>query len=153
MLAIVAVFQIWKVYTKGATEITVFTDHKNLTIFYTTKELNWRQIYWLKLLSLYQFRIKYRLGKKNGRIDILSRYFNIINREKNRLYSILWKNKDDLLSLNISILALIVIIKREMEQSLKRVYQKNRIFKILLKKKSEIIILEIKERLYILRLL
>ena len=44
LLTIVVLFQIWKVYIEESTEIIIFIDHKNLTIFYIMKELNKRQI-------------------------------------------------------------------------------------------------------------
>ena len=40
LLTIVVVFQTWKIYTEESTEIIIFIDHKNLTIFYIMKELN-----------------------------------------------------------------------------------------------------------------
>ena len=40
LFAIVVVFQMWRVYIEEASEITVFTDYKNLVNFCTTKELN-----------------------------------------------------------------------------------------------------------------
>ena len=63
LFAIVAAFQTWRIYMKGVSEITVFTDYKNLVNFCTTKELNRRQIRWSELLSFYKFRIKYRSDK------------------------------------------------------------------------------------------
>ena len=45
LFVIVVVFQTWKIYVKGSTNITVFIDYKNLIIFYIIKELNKRQIY------------------------------------------------------------------------------------------------------------
>ena len=44
LLAIVAVFQIWRVYVEGTSDIIVFTDHKNLINFCITKQLNRRQV-------------------------------------------------------------------------------------------------------------
>ena len=44
LFTIVTVFQTWKVYIEGSTEITIFTDYKNLIIFCITKELNRKQI-------------------------------------------------------------------------------------------------------------
>ena len=44
LFTIIIVFQMWRIYIKEASEITVFTDHKNLINFYTTKELNRQQI-------------------------------------------------------------------------------------------------------------
>ena len=37
LLAIVAVFQIWRIYMKEVLKITIFTDYKNLIIFVQQK--------------------------------------------------------------------------------------------------------------------
>jgi len=54
-------------------EIVVFTDHKNLEYFNTTKLLNRRQACWAENLSEFNFKIVYRPGEKNGKADSLSR--------------------------------------------------------------------------------
>jgi len=51
----------------------VFTDHKNLEYFNTTKLLNRRQAPWAEILSQFNFKIVYRPGEKNGKADALSR--------------------------------------------------------------------------------
>ena len=43
LLAIVAALRHYRVYCKGATGLTIFSDHKNLQYFTTTKELSRRQ--------------------------------------------------------------------------------------------------------------
>ena len=48
-------------------------DYKNLVAFLTTKELNYRQVRWVKELIEYYFKIKYIKGTKNARVDILNR--------------------------------------------------------------------------------
>ena len=48
-------------------------DHKNLTYFTTTKELNKQQTQWSEFLSKFNFQIIYRKGKENRRADALSR--------------------------------------------------------------------------------
>ena len=48
-------------------------DYKNLTGFLTTKELNYRQVKWAKILIKYYFKIKYIKGTDNARVDILNR--------------------------------------------------------------------------------
>ena len=40
LFAIVAVFQIWRIYVEEVSEIIVFIDYKNLINFCTTKKLN-----------------------------------------------------------------------------------------------------------------
>ena len=44
---------------------------------------------------------------------------NIIKEKKDRLYNILKKNKDSLLSLNSNIIVIMIIIKVDMKQRLK----------------------------------
>jgi len=51
----------------------VKTDHKNLTSFLTTKELNQRQVKWAEMLAEYHFEIKHVKGLDNARADALSR--------------------------------------------------------------------------------
>ena len=74
LLAIVAACQQWRVYLEGSGEpIQVWTDHKNLTTFTTSKILNRRQVRWSELLSTLDLRITYRKGTDNTRADALSR--------------------------------------------------------------------------------
>ena len=53
--------------------ILVYTDHRNLEYFTTTKVLNRRQAQWVDYLSLFDFKIVYRPGRENGKADALSR--------------------------------------------------------------------------------
>jgi hypothetical protein len=74
LLAIVDACKEWRVYISGAKhEVQIYTDHKNLTCFTTTKELNRRQVRWSELLAEFNLRISYRKGSENGRADALSR--------------------------------------------------------------------------------
>jgi hypothetical protein len=74
MLAIVRAFQEWRHYLQGAKHrTTVYTDHKNLEYFTTTKVLNRRQARWAELLSTFDFQIVYRKGSSNGKPDARSR--------------------------------------------------------------------------------
>ena len=74
LMAIIEAFKEWKHYLSGTTEtVKVYTDHKNLTSFTTTKELNKRQVRWYEFLSEFNFEIIYRKGSENGRADALSR--------------------------------------------------------------------------------
>ena len=66
LLAVVDAFQAWRVYLEGAKhQVMVYTDHKNLLAFTTTKTLNRRQTRWSELLSAYNFKITYRKGSEN----------------------------------------------------------------------------------------
>ncbi|KAG8424880.1 hypothetical protein J3458_022432 [Metarhizium acridum] len=74
LMAIIECFKEWRHYLIGAKhQIKVYTDHKNLTSFLTTKDLNKRQIRWYETLTDYDFEIIYRKGSENGRADALSR--------------------------------------------------------------------------------
>ena len=74
MLAIVSGFKEWRRYLEGARyQITVFTDHKNLEYFTTTKVLKRGQTRWAQELAGYDFKIVYRPGSQNGKPDALSR--------------------------------------------------------------------------------
>ena len=73
MLAIVQCFKQWRHYFLSVrSPITVYTDHKNLEYFNTTKQLNRRQARWVELLSDFNFVIIYRKGSQNGKADALS---------------------------------------------------------------------------------
>jgi RNase H-like domain found in reverse transcriptase/Reverse transcriptase (RNA-dependent DNA polymerase)/Integrase zinc binding domain/Integrase core domain/Chromo (CHRromatin Organisation MOdifier) domain/Retroviral aspartyl protease len=74
LLGIVDAFRIWRHYLEGAQHcIQVFTDHKSLEYFTSTKQLNRRQARWSIFLSGFDFTIVYRPGKHNHVPDALSR--------------------------------------------------------------------------------
>jgi len=74
IVVIVNCFQEWTHFSIGAPEqIVVYTDHKNLEYFITTKLLNRRQGRWAEILSEFDFKIIYRPGARNGKADALSR--------------------------------------------------------------------------------
>ncbi len=74
MLAIFACLREWRVYLEGAQHQTIiYTDHKNLAHFTTTKQLNRRQARWSELLGNYDFVIVYHPGPANGKANALSR--------------------------------------------------------------------------------
>ena len=60
LLAIVDAFEEWRAYLEGSRHpIMVYSDHKNLSYFTTTKKLNQRQVRWAELLISYNFQIHY----------------------------------------------------------------------------------------------
>ena len=66
LLAIMDAFKHWRHYLQGTKhEVSVITDHKNLTAFTTTKALNRRQVRWAEELASYNFKITYQKGTKN----------------------------------------------------------------------------------------
>lgn len=53
--------------------VKVYTDHKHLEHFMTTKQLNRRQARWAEFLSEFNFKISYRPGKQDENPDVLTR--------------------------------------------------------------------------------
>ena len=72
LLAVVNTLEHWRVYTESSSELTILTDHKNLTTFTTTKKLNRRQVRWAELLGQHKFKILYTPRQDNRRADTLS---------------------------------------------------------------------------------
>jgi hypothetical protein len=74
LLAIVDCFKAWRRYLEGSLHtVQVFTDHKNLEYFMTTKVLNRRQACWAQELAGMDFKMFYTKGTSNGKPDVLSR--------------------------------------------------------------------------------
>ena len=100
LLAVVAALYQWRVYCEGAPGLTIYTDHKNLLHFTTTKILNRRQTRWSELLGQYKFTIQYTPGRDNGRADALSRRSDYMEGKDAVNHSILKINADGSLSAN-----------------------------------------------------
>ena len=100
LLAIVAALRHWRVYCEGATGLTIYTDHKNLQYFTTTKDLSRRQCRWSELLGQYKFDIQYTPGKDNGRADALSRRSDYMEGKEQTSKALLKINKDGSLTTN-----------------------------------------------------
>ncbi|QRV82130.1 Retrotransposable element Tf2 protein [Ceratobasidium sp. AG-Ba] len=74
LLAIVKALKEWRHLLEGtALPVQIITDHKNLEPFKATKDLRGRLARWAGFLSEFNFQLKYRPGKTNGKADILSR--------------------------------------------------------------------------------
>jgi hypothetical protein len=74
LLAIVEAVKTWEIYLLGSKhETLIYTDHKNLQTFMTTKELTRRHMRWAERLGQVKIRIIYRKGSENARADALSR--------------------------------------------------------------------------------
>jgi hypothetical protein len=73
LLAIVKSLQQWRAdLARTNTVVRVWTDHKALEYFITTKQLNQRQARWAKVLAEFYFSIVYRPSSKNVLADTLS---------------------------------------------------------------------------------
>ena len=74
MVVIVDCFKEWRHYLIGSPDqVVVYSDHRNLIYFNSSKILNRRQARWDDVLSDFNFVITYRPGEKNGKADALSR--------------------------------------------------------------------------------
>jgi hypothetical protein len=70
---IVKALQDWRPYLADTEKpIQIYTDHKNLRNFATTKQLN-QQVCWAEQLVNYKFQIHYKKSNENGEADALSR--------------------------------------------------------------------------------
>jgi hypothetical protein len=73
-MAIIFGFKEFRHYLRGTIhKVKVFTDHKNITYFAKTQQLNQRQIRWAETLSEFDYEIIHTKGSENGRADALSR--------------------------------------------------------------------------------
>ncbi len=113
LLAIVAFLKSWRVYIEELSKLTILTNHKNLVHFITIKQLNKRQVRWLKRLEQYKFKIQYILGKDNGKANALSKRNDHIKTKRSFNHSILKVNNDELLLVNKHKLNVILRILRD----------------------------------------
>ena len=74
LLAVVRAMDEWRPYLEGNPhEVVVYSDHRNLEYFMTTKDLNRRQARWSLFLNRFNFVIEHRAGRLNAGADGLSR--------------------------------------------------------------------------------
>lgn len=77
MLAIVRSLEQWRPELQSThNRIQIYTDHRALEYFMTTKRLTARQARWAEALSEYYFQIMYRSGKSNVKADALTRRYD-----------------------------------------------------------------------------
>ena len=82
LFAIVDAFEEWRAYLEGLRHpIMVYSDHKNLSYFTTTKKLNRQQVRWAELLASYNFQIHYQKGSENEQADALSQRSDLTSEE------------------------------------------------------------------------
>ena len=74
LLAIIRCFEQWRPELEATDlPVKIFTDHKSLEYFMTTKKLTRRQVRWSEFLSQYNFVILYQSGAQNVKADALTR--------------------------------------------------------------------------------
>jgi reverse transcriptase-like protein len=79
MLAVIRALEEWRAELEGLQwkdRFSIYTDHRALEYFMSTKKLNARQARWAEFLSRFYFIIRYRPGKQNPLADALSRHAN-----------------------------------------------------------------------------
>lgn len=74
LLAVVRALEEWRPYLEGNPhKIQIFSDHRNLEWFMTTRDLNRRQARWSLYLNRFNFVIEHRPGRYSDGPDALSR--------------------------------------------------------------------------------
>ena len=76
LLAIIRAFETWRPEVASvdpSNPVKVYTDHRNLEYFMSTKQLTRRQARWAEFLSEFNFKIMYRPGKQGQKPDYLTR--------------------------------------------------------------------------------
>jgi len=72
MLAIIRILEEWRHFLKGARHLVkIWTDHKNLKYFMTTKKLNRHQACWSLYLVHFDFKLAHRPECSMGKPDVL----------------------------------------------------------------------------------
>ena len=69
---VVFTLKLWRCYLYGE-KFHVYSDHKSLKYIFTQKDLNLKQMRWVKYLEDYDFILNYHPGKENVVADALSR--------------------------------------------------------------------------------
>ena len=78
LLAIFEAFKIWRHHLEGSSSpVQVFTDHKNLEYFSSTKALTRRQARWSEYLNAFNLSIQFRPGKLGAKPDALTRRWDV----------------------------------------------------------------------------
>jgi hypothetical protein len=74
LFAIIESFRRWRPELMSIrSKVEVFSDHRSLEYFMTTKVLTAKQVRWMEFLSDFNFQIIYTTGKNNQKADILTR--------------------------------------------------------------------------------
>jgi transposase InsO family protein len=74
LLSVVRALEMWRPYLEGSPHrVDIFSDHRNLEFFMTTRDLNRRQARWSLFLNRFNFVIIHRPGRLSAGPDGLSR--------------------------------------------------------------------------------
>jgi hypothetical protein len=82
LLAIFKAFKVWHHHLEGSmTPVEVFTDHKNLKYFTSSKMLTHQQAQWSEYLNAFNLSLHFRLGKLGAKPDALTRCWDVYPKE------------------------------------------------------------------------
>ena len=124
LLSIVDAFRVWKVYLEGTKyQVQVLSDHKNLTYFLSTKELNRRLARWYEELSIFNFKIDHVKGSENNAADALSRRADYMANVQQSTGAILVQNPDGSFGTNTNSLQVAATMTIETESLTKRILE------------------------------
>ena len=105
--AIIRCFEKWRFELKAIDlSMKIFTDHKSLEYFMTTKKLIKRQIRWSEFLSQYNFVIMYQSDAQNVKTNALIKRFNdqsfeeIKDRFEHQIRTLLFTDRLEVLSID-----------------------------------------------------
>ena len=149
LLAVVCALQNWRVYAESCSELTIYTDHKNLLNFTTTKELNRRQVRWSELLGQYKFKIQYTPGKDNGRADALSRRSDYMETKDVTKKPILKQEGDGSLVPNQTLAVTLHINKTDVVHRIMKAYDTDALARRLAREQPDSKILRYNEKAYV----
>ena len=139
LMAIVIACKQWRAYLEGANyTITVYSDHKNLTYFLSTKELNKRQVRWWEKLSSFDLQIVHTPGKENARADALSRRPDYIGEEKVSGAILIPTEKKNTITINRTIAATFKITNDELKKDIQAACKNDMMAQHLYDKKEEL---------------
>lgn len=111
---------------EGSThQVQVYTDHKNLVYFTTTKELNRRQVRWSETLATFNFRISYVKGTENARADALSRKPEYLQNKTHESHAVLKQEGDSLVYGRQELAATIIRAADLFSKKIKQAYDKD----------------------------
>jgi hypothetical protein len=131
LMAVVQACKQWRVYLQTNETFTVYSDHKNLTFFMTTKELNRRQVRWWETLSEYNMKIAHFKGKDNSGADAISRRPDLMKGIQPDKGAILTR-EGKTLTVNKNLNLTTHTLKNEFTEELKKSYQEHPIAKRIL---------------------
>ena len=106
LLTIIRAFEAWWHFLQGSPHpIEILTDHKNLTYFTTSQNLNWQQAHWHSFIQHFNFVLKYHPRKELVQADALSRRPDHNGGEEDNKEITLLKDEVSIQSINVKLKA------------------------------------------------